>query len=99
MTFVASENPFVVLQSSQFMEYSQGQNVKVAGIILIGSINALCYNVIHYLMIQMTSAVTTTVLGEIKIVGLLLLSIMLLGKSTNNCYSCVDSSLREKPQC
>ena len=64
------------------MEYSQGQSVKVAGIILIGSINALCYNVVHYLMIQMTSAVTTTVLGEIKIVGLLLLSIMLLGKST-----------------
>lgn len=70
----------MVLQSSQFVEYSKGQNFKVVAIILVGSINALCYNVVHYLMIQMTSAVTTTVLGEVKIVGLLLLSIMLLGK-------------------
>jgi ABC-type Mn2+/Zn2+ transport system permease subunit len=36
-------------------------------------------NIVHYLMIQRTSAVTTTVLGEIKIVGLLLLSALLLG--------------------
>lgn len=77
-------NKVVSLQSATFMEYSHGQSIKVAGIILIGSINALCYNVVHYLMIQMTSAVTTTVLGEVKIVGLLLLSIMLLGKP----YSC-----------
>lgn len=70
----------MLLQSARFMEYSQGQSTRVAGIILIGSINALCYNVVHYLMIQMTSAVTTTVLGEVKIVGLLLLSIWLLGK-------------------
>lgn len=32
-------------------------------------------------MIQKTSAVTTTVLGEVKIVGLLLLSALLLGKA------------------
>lgn len=31
-------------------------------------------------MIQKTSAVTTTVLGEVKIIGLLLLSALLLGK-------------------
>lgn len=31
-------------------------------------------------MIKKTSAVTTTVLGEVKIVGLLLLSAMLLGE-------------------
>ena len=53
----------------------------VTGIILVGSINALSYNVVHYLMIQMTSAVTTTVLGEVKIIGLLLLSVLLLGRS------------------
>ena len=74
----------MVLQTSQFVEYSKGQNFKVVAIILVGSINALCYNVVHYLMIQMTSAVTTTVLGEVKIVGLLLLSIMLLGELS--CY-------------
>lgn len=35
---------------------------------------------VHSLMIKKTSAVTTTVLGEVKIVGLLLLSAMLLGE-------------------
>ena len=63
------------------MAYSQGQSMIVTGIILVGSINALSYNVVHYLMIQMTSAVTTTVLGEVKIIGLLLLSVLLLGKN------------------
>ena len=48
--------------------------------LLCSSIVALSYNVIHSLMIQKTSAVTTTVLGEVKIVGLLILSALLLGK-------------------
>ena len=43
-------------------------------------------NVVHYLMIQRTSAVTTTVLGEIKIIGLLLLSSLLLGAAP--CVAC-----------
>lgn len=50
----------------------------------VGCVNALAYNVVHYLMIQRTSAVTTTVLGEIKIVGLLLLSALLLGESSEH---------------
>lgn len=68
------------MQSARFMTYSQGQSMTVTAIILVGSVNALSYNVVHYLMIQMTSAVTTTVLGEVKIVGLLVLSVLLLGK-------------------
>lgn len=48
-------------------------------IVLITSVNAVCYNMVHSLMIKHTSAVTTTVLGEVKIVGLLMLSAMLLG--------------------
>lgn len=43
------------------------------------SIIALSYNIVHSIMIQQTSAVTTTVLGQAKIVGLLLLSALLLG--------------------
>ncbi|KAL3131780.1 hypothetical protein ABBQ38_007497 [Trebouxia sp. C0009 RCD-2024] len=54
----------------------------VTGIILVGSINALSYNVVHYLIIQMTSAVTTTVVGEVKIIGLMILSILLLRGSS-----------------
>ena len=73
------------MQVARFRAYSQGQNAIVTAIILVGSVNALSYNVVHYLMIQMTSAVTTTVLGEVKIVGLLVLSVMLLGKLRSPC--------------
>lgn len=51
----------------------------VALIVAVSSINALAYNVCHYLMIQRLSAVGTTVVGEVKIVGLMLLSAALLG--------------------
>ena len=37
----------------------------VAGILLVSSGVALSYNVVHSLMIQKTSAVTTTVLGDL----------------------------------
>jgi len=46
----------------------------------VTSANALAYNVIHNAMIKMTSAVTTTVIGEAKIVGLFILSALLLGE-------------------
>ena len=48
----------------------------------VTSANALAYNVIHNAMIKMTSAVTTTVIGEAKIVGLFILSALLLGEPT-----------------
>mmetsp|Transcript_12315 Transcript_12315/g.24763 ORF Transcript_12315/g.24763 Transcript_12315/m.24763 type:complete len:358 (-) Transcript_12315:2721-3794(-) len=50
----------------------------VVGILLVSSINAVTYNLVHSLMIKKSSAVTTTVLGEIKIVGLLILSALIL---------------------
>jgi hypothetical protein len=51
-----------------------------AGVLLLGCLNALAYNVCHTLVIKITSAVTTTVLGEMKIVVVLTLSSILLGK-------------------
>jgi hypothetical protein len=48
-------------------------------IMLISSINAVCYNLTHTLMIKKLSAVATTVLGEVKIISLLVLSAFLLG--------------------
>ena len=81
------------MQSARFMTYSQGQSMIVTAIILVGSVNALSYNVVHYLMIQMTSAVTTTVLGEVKIVGLLVLSVLLLGKLCSKVSACMYPSL------
>lgn len=81
------------MQSARFMTYSQGQSMIVTVIILVGSVNALSYNVVHYLMIQMTSAVTTTVLGEVKIIGLLVLSVLLLGKLCSKVSVCIRHPL------
>lgn len=36
-------------------------------ILAVTSVNALAYNIVHNLMIKLTSAVTTTVIGEVKV--------------------------------
>ncbi len=74
------------------MENSAG----VALVLLCSSAIALLYNVVHALMIKKTSAVTVTVLGEVKVVGLLILSAILLGKT----HSCLQwwHKTSEQPQ-
>lgn len=54
---------------------------EVVLVILITSVVALAYNVVHSALIHKTSAVTVTVLGEVKIVAILLLSAFILGKT------------------
>ena len=46
--------------------------------LLCSSAVALAYNLTHYLLLQRTSSITVTVLGEVKIVGLIILSAVLL---------------------
>ena len=53
----------------------------IPSIVLGSSLVALCYNIFHALMIQHTSAVATTVLGQVKIIGIITVSCFLLGKS------------------
>lgn len=48
-------------------------------LLVLSSIAALLYNIIHALLIRQTSAVTTTVIGQIKIVGLVLCAAFILG--------------------
>lgn len=67
-------------EKRKFAVYFAERQEAVVAIILVTSIIALCYNMVHSLMIKRTSAVTTTVLGEVKIVGLLMLSALLLGE-------------------
>ena len=50
-------------------------------VLLCSSVTALAYNIIHSMVIHRTSAVTTTVIGQIKIVALIVLSAVLLGES------------------
>ena len=49
--------------------------------VLCTSVLALAYNIVHSFVIQHTSAVTTTVLGEVKIIGLVVLSYVLFEES------------------
>jgi drug/metabolite transporter (DMT)-like permease len=50
-------------------------------VMALSSVMAVSYNLTHATMIKRMSAVTTTVVGEVKIVGLLLLSALLLGEA------------------
>jgi hypothetical protein len=65
-------------------------------ILAVTSVNALAYNVVHTYMIKLTSAVTTTVIGEIKIVGLMVLSAVLLGAPLRLCSFVYLSSTARK---
>ncbi|KAL0054475.1 hypothetical protein WJX82_009428 [Trebouxia sp. C0006] len=69
---------FVARESTQFREYAMENSAGVALVLLCSSAIALLYNVVHAAMIKRTSAVTVTVLGEVKVVGLLILSAILL---------------------
>ena len=54
-----------------------------SGLVLLGtSVLALSYNIVHYQVIKATSAVTTTVLGNVKIVLIVFLSGLLFGETS-----------------
>ena len=67
-------------QGARFTLYWTENSTGVMLVLVCSSTVALLYNLVHSLMIHKTSAVTTTVLGEVKIIGLLVLSALLLGK-------------------
>lgn len=56
----------------------------VPGLILLTCFIALAYNAVHGIAIKLTSATTTTVIGQGKILALMLLSAVLLGERDFN---------------
>mmetsp|Transcript_27647 Transcript_27647/g.65652 ORF Transcript_27647/g.65652 Transcript_27647/m.65652 type:complete len:373 (-) Transcript_27647:81-1199(-) len=89
LTFYTSPVSMVILlpflwrtELQGFQDYWTGHKNGVTGVLLAGSINAVLYNVVHYLMIQRISSTGTTVVGQVKIIGLLLLSSAFLGESS-----------------
>jgi len=73
--------PFLVMRElASFRVYYALHSHDVAGILLSSCVTAVCYNMVHSLMIKRSSAVSTTVIGEIKIVALLVLSALILGE-------------------
>jgi drug/metabolite transporter (DMT)-like permease len=67
------------LEAKALRAYGGQAQGSYVGLLLLTCVCALAYNVSHYLMIHVTSSVTTTVLGEMKIILVLLLSAVLLG--------------------
>jgi drug/metabolite transporter (DMT)-like permease len=55
--------------------------IKVLTLVLLGCLNAVSYNFIHFALVGATSAVTTTVLGNIKVALLILCSRVLFGET------------------
>lgn len=69
-------------ESKAFSEYQAKHSMNYLGLLLLGCINALVYNLVHSYVIKITSAVTTTVIGEMKIILILVLSSIMLGESS-----------------
>lgn len=67
-------------QRDAFHAYWPAHRPTALRLMLLSSAVALCYNLAHSLMIRRISAVATTVVGEFKILALLLLSAFLLGE-------------------
>ena len=75
------------LQLDRFKAYMQElEGVTAVWVMLLcSSAVALAYNIVHYLLLQRTSSITVTVLGEVKIVGLLCLSAVILPGAAKRC--------------
>lgn len=72
---------FSVYEAGSLVTYVR-QTPHAAALVLIGtSVLALSYNIVHYQVIRATSAVTTTVLGNVKIVLIIFLSGLLFGET------------------
>ena len=61
--------------------WSYGYKADLSAILVSTSLLAIVYNFVHISVIKATSAVTTTVLGQIKVAGVVLLSALVLGRS------------------
>lgn len=89
LTFYTSPVSMVVLlpflytnELAGFMDYWSTHQGGVIGVLLAGSMNAVLYNVVHYLMIQRISSTGTCVIGQVKVLGLLVISSFLLNESS-----------------
>jgi len=71
--------PFFGMELGGFKEYVALRPSAAAGILVSGSVLAGAYNVVHNDQVSITDPVTTCVLGQVKIVVLLVLSAVYLG--------------------
>jgi drug/metabolite transporter (DMT)-like permease len=70
---------FFTLEYELFVQYDEEDHLHVAVMVAMGCMFAFVYNLLHYAMISVTSSVNSTILGNVKIIILILLSIPLFG--------------------
>lgn len=63
------------------IRFLQERPKDAAAIIVVGSLAAFAYNIVHFALIKVSSALTSTVMGNVKIVLLIILSIILFERS------------------
>jgi drug/metabolite transporter (DMT)-like permease len=72
--------PLLALEAAPFARHAAAAPAASAAILLAGGAFALAYNVVHNELVAITDAVTTCVLGQLKIVMLMVLSAAVLGE-------------------
>ena len=71
---------FLMLEAKPLQLWWDSHTHEVVLYILAGGSIAVLYNIVHSLVIQRTSAVTTPVIGMIKVVAIIILSALILGE-------------------
>jgi len=92
--YVSVPSFFILLAAFYFFEHARlvtwmasdttGERFgKVIRYIMLGSSMAFAYNVFHFLLIKYTSSLTSVVMGNVKIIAVVLLSVMLMEQGKN----------------
>lgn len=71
---------FLTLEAKSLRAWWDTHTHEIAIYILAGGAIAVLYNIVHSLVIQRTSAVTTPVIGMVKVIAIVILSAVLLGE-------------------
>lgn len=73
--------PFFLFQeAAPLWQHFQEHGYSVLLLILMGAVNAVAYNILHYQVIFATSSIMTPVIGMVKVVGVIVLSAIYLGE-------------------
>ncbi|CAK0783113.1 hypothetical protein CVIRNUC_006308 [Coccomyxa viridis] len=72
---------FLMTEFRRLVKYGDAENIGiVVWYLLLGGVNAVLYNIVHYRVIQITSSTATPVIGMVKVVGIVVLSALFLGE-------------------
>lgn len=82
ITFLVLSPIFYIFEQDQAVTYIRGNPRESFWILLCASAIASMYNVVHTELVGHVGPVTTTVLGQVKIVSLMIMSMVMLGEHT-----------------